>query len=64
MGSKRLTEEYNITEMARQIQKIKDSVSELKNVSGGIQAVVRNADRIQALVRMLEIEVSDAVDII
>lgn len=59
-----MTEEYKISEMVKQIQTIKDSVAELKNISGGIQAVVRNADRIQALVRMLEIEISDAADII
>ncbi len=59
-----MTEEYKISEMIKQIQTIKDSVAELKNISSGIQAVVRNADRIQALVRMLEIEISDIAEII
>jgi hypothetical protein len=58
-----LAEEYKIAEMVKQIRTIKDSVAELKKTSGGIQAVVKNADRIQALVRMLEIEISDIAEI-
>jgi hypothetical protein len=37
---------------------------ELKKLSGGIQAVDRNADRILTGVRMLEINISDVLDLV
>jgi len=58
-----VAEEYKIREMAEKIKAIKDSTTELQRISGGIQAVQRNADRILALVKMLEINVSDILDI-
>jgi len=59
-----VAEEYKIREMAEKIKAIKDSTTELQRISGGIQAVQRNADRILALVKMLEINVSDILDIV
>ena len=56
-----MTEEYNVNEMAEKIQAIKEAAIELKNISGGIQAVDRNVDRILASVKMLEINISDIV---
>jgi len=53
--------EYNIKDMAKQIENIKKSAIKLKEVSGGIEAVNRNTDRILASVRMLEIDVSDII---
>ena len=47
--------------MDEKIQAIKESARELREMSGGIQAVDRNVDRILASVKMLEINVSDAV---
>jgi hypothetical protein len=44
------------------IKSIKKAAQELKEVSGGIQAVDRNADRILASVRMLEINISDILN--
>ena len=41
------------------IKKIKKAAFELKEFSGGIQAVDRNASRILASVKMLEINISD-----
>jgi hypothetical protein len=58
-----MAEEYNVNEMAERIQAIKETATELKNISGGIQAVDRNVDRILASVKMLEINISDIVDI-
>ena len=58
-----MAEEYNIKEMAEKIEVIKEAATELKNFSGGIQAVDRNVDRILASVKMLEINISDIVDI-
>jgi hypothetical protein len=45
------------------IQKIRKAAEELKELSGGIQAVDRNASRILASVKMLEINISDIVDL-
>ena len=56
-------EEYKIREMAEKIQVIKKAATELQRISRGIQAVDRNADRILASVRMLEINISDIVDV-
>ena len=58
-----MAEEYKIKEMAEKIQVIKKSATELQRISGGIQAVQKNADRILASVKMLEINVSDIVDV-
>ncbi len=58
-----MTEEYKIREMAEKIQVIKKAATELQRISRGIQAVDRNADRILASVRMLEINISDIVDV-
>ena len=41
------------------IQRIKKAAQELKTLSGGIQAVDRNVDRILASVKMLEINITD-----
>jgi len=49
--------------MAEKIQAIKEAATELKNISGGIQAVERNVDRILASVKMLEINISDILGI-
>jgi hypothetical protein len=58
-----MVESYNIKEMAEKVQAIKEAATELKDISGGIQAVDRNVDRILASVKMLEINISDIVDI-
>ena len=58
-----MTEEYKIREMAEKIQVIKKAATELQRISRGIQAVDRNTDRILASVRMLEINISDIVDV-
>jgi hypothetical protein len=55
---------YNIEDMAKKIALLKQTANELKRISGGIQAVDRNADRILASIKMLEINISDLVGII
>lgn len=52
-----------LAKMDEKIQTIKKAALELKEISGGIQAVDRNADRILASVKMLEINVSDVLDV-
>jgi prefoldin subunit 5 len=46
------------------IKTIKKATQELKQLSGGIQAIDRNAERILASVKMLEINVSDVRDLV
>ena len=52
-----------LTKMDEKIQAIKKAALELKELSGGIQAVDRNADRILTSAKMLEINVSDVLEI-
>ena len=58
-----MAESHHVKEMAERIQMIKEAATELQNISGGIQAVERNVDRILASVKMLEINISDILDI-
>jgi prefoldin subunit 5 len=46
------------------IKTIKKAAQELKQLSGGIQAIDRNAERILASLKMLEINISDVKDLI
>jgi hypothetical protein len=52
-----------IQELDKRIQTIKKATMELQELSGGIQAVYRNADRILASIKMLEINVTDVLDV-
>ena len=56
--------ENNLREIAQKIEAINREVTELKQISGGIQAIDRNADRILASIKMLQINISDVADII
>jgi archaellum component FlaC len=56
--------EWNIEEMDELIKQLRQVAEELKEKSGGIQAVDRNLDRILANVKMLEINVSDVRDLL
>jgi hypothetical protein len=47
--------------MAAEIKSLREGAEELKNLAEGIQAVERNADRILASVKMLEINISDLI---
>ena len=58
-----MVKEYKIGDMAEKIRLLKKTATELKGISGGIQAVDRNVDRILASVKMLEINISDLADI-
>jgi hypothetical protein len=53
-----------VVEMDEKIQAIKKAALELKEISGGIQAVDRNADRILTSAKMLEINVSDVLEVL
>lgn len=50
---------YQMEKMAQEIAALKESATRLREVSGNIQAVNKNVDRILACVKMLEINISD-----
>ena len=54
----------DIKKMAEKISSIKQEVYDLKAMSGGIQAVDKNIDRILAGIKMLEINISDLLDVL
>jgi len=59
-----MVEKKLLKEMDKKIQAIKKAALELKEISGGIEAVDRNADRILTSAKMLEINVSDVLEIL
>ncbi|MGD0795840.1 MAG: hypothetical protein ABR958_09735 [Dehalococcoidales bacterium] len=58
-----MAQEYDIKAMATKIKALRRNAEALKEISGGIPAVIKNADRILANVKMLEIDISDAVKV-
>ncbi len=52
-----------IRKLDTRIKAIKKAAEELKELSGGMPAVDRNAARILASVKMLEINISDLIDL-
>ena len=58
-----MAQEYDIKQMVTKIKALRKNAESLKDISGGIPAVDKNADRILANVRMLEIDISDAAEI-
>ncbi len=59
-----MVEKYKIRDMAKKVQLLKQTATELKRISGGIQAVDRNVDRILASIKMLEININDVAGIL
>ena len=59
-----MVQEYDVKGMSDKIQVLKRHAMELKEMSGGIQAVDRNIDRILVNIRMLELNISDVAEMI
>jgi len=59
-----MAEKYKIEDMAQKIELLKQTATELKRISGGIQAVDRNVARILASIKMLEININDLAGIV
>jgi hypothetical protein len=59
-----MKQEYDIKGMATKIKALRTNAEALKEISGGIPAVMKNADRILGCVRMLEVDISDALKLI
>jgi hypothetical protein len=58
-----MAQENDIKGMVTKIKALRKNAEDLKKISGGIPAVDKNADRILANVRMLEIDISDAAEL-
>jgi archaellum component FlaC len=56
--------DWNMEEMDDLIKRLRQFAEELKEKSGGIQAVDRNVDRILANVKMLELNISDVRELL
>lgn len=52
-----------LREIQKEIEAISKAANHLKEISGGIQAIDRNASRLLASVKMLEINISDLLEI-
>jgi hypothetical protein len=59
----RLMNRRELKRIDARIKTIKKAAQELKDLSGGIQAIDRNASRILASTKMLEINISDLLDL-
>lgn len=59
-----MTQDYDVRAMAAKIEHLKKTVMELKDVSGGIKAVERNIERMLASIRVLELDISDVLDVL
>lgn len=56
------TVEVDLKEMGKIIEEIRQKVERLMEISGGMQCVDRNCDRILASVKMLELNISDVLE--
>lgn len=59
-----VTSEVDLKEMAGIIREIEGKIRRLREISGGMQCVERNCDRILAGVKMLELNICDVADIL
>ena len=59
-----ITADVDLKEMDKTIKEVKERVHRLLEISGGMQCVDRNCDRIMASVKMLELNICDVADII
>jgi hypothetical protein len=58
-----MSQQYDIKAIAARIKALRRNAEALKEISAGIPAVVKNADRILADVKMLELDVVDAAQL-
>lgn len=52
----------DLKEMDAIIRDVKEKILRLKEISGGMQCVDRNCDRILASVKMLELNICDVIE--
>jgi hypothetical protein len=58
-----MAEEKRLKEMVEKIRLLHKTATELKQMSGGIQTIDRNLDRILVGIKILELSVSDVLDV-
>jgi hypothetical protein len=59
-----MVQEYDIRGMAEIIKALRRDAEKLQSISSGIPTVQKNADRILASVKMLEININDAAEVL
>ena len=59
-----MAHEYDIKGMVEKINSLRRDATELREISGGIPTVDCNINRILANVKMLEININDAAEIL
>jgi len=59
-----LAEQANLREMANLIANIKKEAEKLKALGSGINCIEKNVIRMSAILKMMELDVSDAADIL
>ena len=58
------TAEVDLQKMGEVIQELRQKAEYLMEISGGMQCVDRNSDRILASVKMLELNISDVLEFV
>lgn len=59
-----MAEEFDIKAMAEIIRSLRHDTEKLKEIGAGMPVVQKNADRILADIRMLEININDVVEVL
>jgi hypothetical protein len=59
-----MTEEFDIKAMSDIVHSLRQDTEKLKEIGAGMPVVQKNADRILADIRMLEININDVVEIV
>jgi hypothetical protein len=59
-----MVEEYDIKAMAGLIESLRHNAEKLKEIGAGMPVIEKNADRILADVKMLEININDVVEVL
>jgi hypothetical protein len=55
--------QYDLKKMDERIKELRSTAEEINRLGEGIEAVKRNVDRILASTRMLEINISDVLEV-
>ncbi len=56
--------EYDLKGMDARIKELRRTATEIRELGQGIEAVRRNADRVLASVKMIELNVCDVVEVL
>lgn len=59
-----MAQEYDIKGMSARISALRQDAEALREISGGIPTVDRNVNRLLASVKMLEININEAAEIL